>query len=94
MTFLKNAITDKTKVLFVCSSFRVFVCFRIVCVFVCLLTLFHTQAIVVNCPHNPTGYLMDQGKFNEILNIAKQHNIFVFFDEGVSPAVSLWELFF
>jgi aspartate/methionine/tyrosine aminotransferase len=40
-----------------------------------------TRAIVVNCPHNPTGYLMNHTKLSQILDIAREHGILVFSDE-------------
>ncbi len=41
----------------------------------------NTKAIILNFPHNPTGYLPSKEKFNEIIEIAKQKNIHVFSDE-------------
>ena len=41
----------------------------------------NTKAIVINCPHNPTGYLMPQENFQEIINIARDHHITIFSDE-------------
>jgi aspartate/methionine/tyrosine aminotransferase len=41
----------------------------------------NTRAIVVNCPHNPTGYLMSRDKQQEIIAIAAEHDILVFSDE-------------
>jgi len=41
----------------------------------------NTKAIIINCPHNPTGYLMSQKKFETILDIAKEKDIHVFSDE-------------
>ena len=43
----------------------------------------NTKAIIINNPHNPTGYLMSKEKFNSIIEIAKKHNpqIFIFSDE-------------
>ena len=40
-----------------------------------------TKAIVINCPHNPTGYLMKKEKLNEIVEIARKNNILIFSDE-------------
>ncbi len=40
-----------------------------------------TKAIVVNCPHNPTGYLMSQTKLGQIVEIARAHNLWLFSDE-------------
>ena len=41
----------------------------------------NTRAIVVNCPHNPTGYLMDAAKQRELVEIAREHNLLLFSDE-------------
>lgn len=41
----------------------------------------NTKAIILNFPHNPTGYLPSREKFNEIIEIAKQKNIHVLSDE-------------
>lgn len=41
----------------------------------------NTKAIVINCPHNPTGYLMSKKKFHTIIEIAQKHNILIFSDE-------------
>lgn len=41
----------------------------------------NTKAIILNLPHNPTGYLMKKSKFLEIINIAKKNNLLVFCDE-------------
>jgi len=41
----------------------------------------NTKAIVVNFPHNPTGYLPSIAVFNRIIEIAGQHDIFIFSDE-------------
>jgi aspartate/methionine/tyrosine aminotransferase len=41
----------------------------------------NTRIIVINCPHNPTGYLMEKEEYKEILRIAQKNNIFVFSDE-------------
>ena len=41
----------------------------------------NTKAIVINCPHNPTGYLMKKEKLNAIVEIARKNNIFIFSDE-------------
>ena len=40
-----------------------------------------TRAIVVNCPHNPTGYLMDQATQREIIEIARRRHCLLFSDE-------------
>lgn len=41
----------------------------------------HTRAIVVNTPHNPTGYLMSRADFFRVNEIAREHNIILFSDE-------------
>ena len=41
----------------------------------------NTRAIVINTPHNPTGYLMPQAQFAELMKIASQHGIYVLCDE-------------
>jgi aspartate/methionine/tyrosine aminotransferase len=41
----------------------------------------NTRAIVVNCPHNPTGYQMSQEKQSQIVEIAREHNLLLFSDE-------------
>ena len=40
-----------------------------------------TRLIVVNFPHNPTGYLPTKEDFQRIVDIARQHNAFLFSDE-------------
>jgi aspartate/methionine/tyrosine aminotransferase len=41
----------------------------------------NTRAVVVNCPHNPTGYLMDAAKQRELIAIAREHKLLLFSDE-------------
>ncbi len=41
----------------------------------------NTKCIVVNFPHNPTGYLPTKKEFKEIRNIAEENKLFVFSDE-------------
>ena len=41
----------------------------------------NTKAIVINCPHNPTGYVMSKAKLEEVVAIARQHNLLLFSDE-------------
>lgn len=40
-----------------------------------------TRLIILNFPHNPTGYLPDQGFVEEIVKLARQHDIYIFSDE-------------
>lgn len=39
------------------------------------------KAIVVNCPHNPTGYLMPRDDFEAVAGIARRHGLLLFSDE-------------
>jgi aspartate/methionine/tyrosine aminotransferase len=41
----------------------------------------NTRLIVVNTPHNPTGYLMSQPDFRRLNQIAQQHGVRLFSDE-------------
>lgn len=41
----------------------------------------NTKAIVLNCPHNPTGYLIDRERFSSVVAIARAHGLYLFSDE-------------
>ena len=41
----------------------------------------NTRAIVINTPHNPTGYLMPQAEFRELERIVDERGIILFSDE-------------
>ena len=41
----------------------------------------NTKSIVINTPHNPTGYLMRRDVFQEVHRIADRHGIILFSDE-------------
>jgi aspartate/methionine/tyrosine aminotransferase len=41
----------------------------------------NTRAIIVNCPHNPTGYLMSHGEQQNLVEIARHYNLLLFSDE-------------
>jgi len=41
----------------------------------------NTKAIVINFPHNPTGYIPSKEKFEKIVEIAKEKDIHIFSDE-------------
>lgn len=41
----------------------------------------NTKLIVFNFSHNPTGYLPSKSDFEQIINIAKEHNLYVLSDE-------------
>ena len=40
-----------------------------------------TKAIVVNCPHNPTGYLMTAEQQSAMIEVARRHGLWLFSDE-------------
>lgn len=40
-----------------------------------------TRLLIINFPHNPTGYLPSQLEFEAILDLARQHEVVVFSDE-------------
>ena len=40
-----------------------------------------TKAVVVNCPHNPTGYLMSRAKWRELVALSQAHGFILFSDE-------------
>jgi aspartate/methionine/tyrosine aminotransferase len=40
-----------------------------------------TKLLVINFPHNPTGYLPSREDFDAIMDMARQHNLRVFSDE-------------
>lgn len=40
-----------------------------------------TRAIVINTPHNPTGYLMSKADFDELNRFARENNLLLFSDE-------------
>jgi aspartate/methionine/tyrosine aminotransferase len=41
----------------------------------------NTNAMYINTPHNPTGLIMPRGVFDEVMQIAREHNIIVICDE-------------
>ena len=41
----------------------------------------NTKAIVVNTPHNPTGYLMSRADFESVNRFAQENGLLLFFDE-------------
>ncbi|MFQ5628534.1 MAG: aminotransferase class I/II-fold pyridoxal phosphate-dependent enzyme, partial [bacterium] len=41
----------------------------------------NTKAIAINCPHNPTGYLMPKAQLQQIIEIARSHSLYLFSDE-------------
>jgi aspartate/methionine/tyrosine aminotransferase len=40
-----------------------------------------TRAVVVNMPHNPTGYLMSAEQFGQLIQIVRDHQLILFSDE-------------
>ncbi len=41
----------------------------------------NTRAIVVNFPHNPTGYLPGEGKYRRLVGVARRRGLYLFSDE-------------
>ncbi|MDJ0609106.1 MAG: aminotransferase class I/II-fold pyridoxal phosphate-dependent enzyme [Kiloniellales bacterium] len=40
-----------------------------------------TKAVVLNCPHNPTGYLMPRDRLEAVVETARRHGLWLFSDE-------------
>jgi len=41
----------------------------------------NTKMLILNFPHNPTGYMPDEKTIDEIINIARKNNLYVLSDE-------------
>lgn len=41
----------------------------------------NTKLVIINCPHNPTGYLLDNQTFHELVNLSHIHGFIIFSDE-------------
>lgn len=41
----------------------------------------NTKAIIINSPHNPTGYLMSRDKLEQIVKFARENDLILFADE-------------
>ena len=41
----------------------------------------NTKVIIVNCPHNPTGYLMSRQMLQQIVDITREYGLILFSDE-------------
>ncbi|MBI4990927.1 aminotransferase class I/II-fold pyridoxal phosphate-dependent enzyme [Candidatus Gottesmanbacteria bacterium] len=41
----------------------------------------NTKLIIINFPHNPTGFLPSKKDYDQIINIAKEHSLYIFSDE-------------
>lgn len=61
-----------------------------------------TRAVVVNCPHNPSGWIMDRERFEALIQTCRRHGLVLFSDEvyrfmehdparALPPAVDLYE---
>lgn len=46
------------------------------------LILDHTRLVVVNLPHNPTGYLMSPGDWTALIDLLRERDILLFSDEA------------
>ncbi|MGE5450023.1 MAG: aminotransferase class I/II-fold pyridoxal phosphate-dependent enzyme [Methanomassiliicoccales archaeon] len=40
-----------------------------------------TRAIIINNPHNPTGYIMSRAELDYIIGLAREHDLYIFSDE-------------
>ena len=41
----------------------------------------NTRLVVINCPHNPTGYVMPCDEFNEMITLSQKNGFIIFSDE-------------
>ncbi|MDD2391278.1 MAG: aminotransferase class I/II-fold pyridoxal phosphate-dependent enzyme [Desulfobacterales bacterium] len=41
----------------------------------------NTRLVVINCPHNPTGYVMASDAFAELVELSQKHGFMIFSDE-------------
>jgi len=41
----------------------------------------NTKALFINTPHNPTGFVIDDGTLDDIVNICRDHDLYLFCDE-------------
>jgi aspartate/methionine/tyrosine aminotransferase len=41
----------------------------------------NTKLVIVNCPHNPTGYQMTKSGFQELVSLSQKHGFLIFSDE-------------
>ena len=41
----------------------------------------NTKAVVINCPHNPTGYIMPEDYSHEVSRLSQEHGFIIFSDE-------------
>jgi aspartate aminotransferase/aminotransferase len=47
-----------------------------------------TKAVIVNTPHNPSGYVWSESDLGYVLDLAKTHNLWVLSDEAYSEFVT------
>jgi aspartate/methionine/tyrosine aminotransferase len=40
-----------------------------------------TRLLVINFPHNPTGYMPSRNEFDDIVQLARKHDLYIFSDE-------------
>lgn len=41
----------------------------------------NTKLVIINCPHNPTGFLMKDDEYRHLVNLSEKHGFMVFSDE-------------
>jgi aspartate/methionine/tyrosine aminotransferase len=41
----------------------------------------NTKVVIINCPHNPTGYLIKQSEFDHLVKLSQKHGFIIFSDE-------------
>lgn len=41
----------------------------------------NTKVVVINCPHNPTGYVMPRDVFDSFVKLSQEHGFIIFSDE-------------
>lgn len=41
----------------------------------------NTRVVVINCPHNPTGYLIRRNEFEDLIDLSRKHRFIIFSDE-------------
>ena len=40
-----------------------------------------TRLLVINFPHNPTGYTLSRGELDSVIGLARKHGLYLFSDE-------------
>jgi aspartate/methionine/tyrosine aminotransferase len=41
----------------------------------------NTKVVVINCPHNPTGYVLSRQDFQSLIDLSHEHDFIIFSDE-------------